>query len=206
MTAWRHGAQSRRHRASRLSYAALALALMALVPAHAAVVYKWTDTDGTVHLSSEKPPPGVPYQKMTVGSSTGSSSKGSSPTGTTTSKGGSASPAQVAKRSEVLSGLQNRECVIALETLDRLTSGTKPTSAAEIARLKQTVELNCSRDPAHRREQEDMAARLRVANGPECVAARNELAEMMAPGSKVPRDRLRAQQAFVDEHCVPPVR
>jgi hypothetical protein len=176
------------------------------VPSDATIVYKWTDAEGTVHLSSEKPPPGVPYEKINVASSTSSSSRKSASGGSTTAKGSTASPAQVAKRGEVLSGLQNRECVIALETLDRLTSGTKPTSAAEIARLKQTVDLNCSHDPARRHEQEDMAAKLRVANGPECVRARNDLAEMMAPGSRTSRDQLRAQQEFVDEHCIPPVR
>jgi hypothetical protein len=29
---------------------------------------------------------------------------------------------------------------------------------------------------------------------------------MMAPGSRTSRDQLRAQQEFVDEHCIPPVR
>jgi len=106
----------------------------------------------------------------------------------------------------VLSSLRNRECVIALEALDRLTSGTKPTSTAELTRLKQTAEVNCSRDAAHRREQEEMAARLRVANGPECVAARNKLVEMTAPGSKATRESLQSQQAYVDEHCIAPVQ
>jgi hypothetical protein len=51
-----------------------------------------------------------------------------------------------------------------------------------------------------------MAAKLRAANGPECVKARNELADMSAPGSKTPSAQLRAQQEFVDAHCIPPVR
>jgi hypothetical protein len=72
--------------------------------------------------------------------------------------------------------------------------------------LKQTAELNCSQDPVRRREQEAMAAKLRVANSPACVAARNQLADMMAPGTAVNRDQLRTQQAFVDEHCTSPVR
>jgi hypothetical protein len=194
-------------RAGRLLALLVTTAFLSATPtALAATVYKWTDADGTVHLSSEKPPPGVAYQKMNVGSSTGSSSKKSASGGNTAPKGAPASAQQVAERSEVLYGLQNRECVIALETLDRLTSGTKPTSAAEIKRLQQTVELNCSRDPSRRREQEEAAAKLRVANGPECVAARNELAGMMAPGARTSREQLRVQQAFVDEHCTPPVR
>jgi hypothetical protein len=96
---------------------------------------------------------------------------------------------------------------VALEALERKTSGAEPTGAAEIRRLKQTAELNCSQDPVRRREQEAMAAKLRVANSPACVAARNQLADLMSPaGAAVNRDQLRTQQAFVDEHCTSPVR
>jgi hypothetical protein len=96
--------------------------------------------------------------------------------------------------------------VVALESLDRKTSAAEPTSAGEIRRLQETVEANCSRDPSHRQQQETMAAKLRVANGPQCVDARNQLGTMLEPGAKIPREQLRAQQIFVDEHCVPPVR
>jgi hypothetical protein len=117
-----------------------------------------------------------------------------------------ASPEVLASRADLLGRLRTRECVIALEALDRKTSGTEPTSADEIRRLKQTADLNCSQDPALRRQQEDMAAKLRIANSPSCVQARNRLADMLAPGSNVPREQLKTQQAFVDEHCTPPVR
>jgi hypothetical protein len=200
---------SRRSRRPATS-AAVLLLVGALLGGQAAAstVYKWTDESGTVHLSTTKPAAGVRYETLNLGST---SSKASRPA----SSGGSVapgkpaqavSPAQVAQRSEVLSSLQNRECVIALEALDRLTSGTKPTSATELTRLKQTAEVNCSRDPARRREQEGMAAKLRVANGPECVASRNKLVEMMAPGSKATRESLQSQQAYVDEHCIAPVQ
>jgi Domain of unknown function (DUF4124) len=200
---------SRRPRQPATS-AAVLLIVGVLLGGHAAAstVYKWIDESGTVHLSTTKPPAGVRYETLNLGST---SSKASRPA----SSGGSVapgkptqavSPAQVAQRSEVLSSLQNRECVIALEALDRLTSGTKPTSATELTRLKQTAEVNCSRDAARRREQEEMAARLRVANGPECVAARNKLVEMKAPGSKATRESLQSQQAYVDEHCIAPVQ
>ncbi len=177
------------------------------VPASASTIYKWVDEHGTMHLSSSKPPAGVKYETLDVSSSPGGGGKASKGGGSSAAKKGpTASPAQAAQRSEVLASLRNRECVIALEALDRLTSGTQPTSAGELNRLKQTSDANCSRDPAHRREQEEMAAKLRVANGPECVKARNELADMTAKGSKATPDRLHAQQAFVDEHCIPPVR
>lgn len=176
-------------------------------PAAAATVYKWTDDSGTVHLSTSKPPAGVHFETLTVASSPGSG---------TTSKSGSArsgsaprpqaSAAQSAERSEVLASLRTRECVIALEALDRLTSGTQPTSADEIKRLKQTAAANCSSDPARRRQQEEMAAQLRVANGPECVKARNELADMTSGRIAASAERKRAQQAFVDAHCIPPVQ
>ncbi len=177
------------------------------MPASASTIYKWVDEDGTVHLSSSKPPPGVQYQTVDVGSAQGGGNKkpsGGSSGGT--SKPSTATPAQAARRSEVISSLRNRECVIALEALDRLTSGTQPTSPTEITRLKQTAAANCSSDPVRRREQEEMAAQLRVANGPECVGARNMLADMTAKRVQATPEQVRAQQAFVDEHCIAPVQ
>ena len=187
--------------------AALLLCTALAVPAAASTVYKWVDEHGTVHLSSSKPPPGVNYQTLSVGSPSPGGRKSPSGGGAHgTGQASSASPAQVARRSEVLASLRNRECVIALEALDRLTSGTQPTSAADLTRLKQTADANCSNDPARRREQEEMAAQLRVANGAECVRARNELADMQAKRARATPEQLRAQQAFVDAHCIPPVQ
>jgi hypothetical protein len=188
----------------RLALATLLVAAALAVPASATTIYKWVDEYGTIHLSSSKPPPGVKYQAVNVGSSTGGGSK--SQTGAGTGRPSAASPAQAAQRSEVLASLRNRECVIALEALDRLTSGTQPTSPAEITRLTQTVDANCSGDPVRRSEQEKMAAKLRVANGPECVSARNALADMTAKRTPATPAQLRAQQAFVDAHCIPPVQ
>jgi hypothetical protein len=182
---------------------ALLLLLLAVDRVPAATVYKWHDDSGTLHLSSDKPPAGVAFERMEVASiaSPGKPATRSGKTATTP-----ASAAQVAERADVLSGLRNRECVVALESLDRKTSATEPTNAGEIRRLQETVEANCSREPSRRQQQETMAAKLRVANGPECVDARNQLGTMLEPGAKIAREQLRAQQTFVDEHCVPPVR
>jgi hypothetical protein len=184
-----------------------ALVAVLLASPAAAQVYRWVDEDGVTHLSTTKPPPGVQAERLEVPRSKSSAGARS---GNRAAAGGSgAAPAtasQVAEREQLLAGLRNRECVIALETLDRLTTGGEPVDPAELRRLQQTAGLNCSRDPARRRQQEELAAKLRVANGPECVAARNRLADMMAPGSAVPRDELRTEQEFVDEHCTPPVR
>ena len=175
-----------------------------------AQVYRWVDDEGVIHLSSEKPPPGVKAERIDIGGSGKRSSPGAKQG--SLSQGGKgpatapASPEVLASRADLLGRLRTRECVVALEALDRKTSGTEPTSADEIRRLKQTAELNCSQDPALRRQQEDMAAKLRIANGPSCVQARNKLADMLAPGSNVPREQLKTQQAFVEEHCTPPVR
>jgi hypothetical protein len=187
----------------------LAACCLLLADPATAQVYRWVDEEGVTHLSSEKPPPGVKAERIDVRSSSkGSSSKSS------TSRTGSAgaapaapvSPQQLAEREDLLGRLRTRECVIALEALERKTSGTEPTSAAELRRLQQTVEANCSQDPTRRLQQEEMAAKLRVANSPSCVEARNRLAAMMAPDSKTPRAALQSQQTFVDEHCTPPVR
>jgi hypothetical protein len=183
----------------------LVLLAASITAAPAATVYKWVDENGTLHLSNEKPRAGVKFERVEIASSPSRSSNRSGSTGSAT-KGPAATAAQVAERSEVLAGLKNRECVIALESLDRKTSGAEVTSADEIRRLQQTVEANCSADPARRREQEDLAAKLRVANGPTCVEARNRLGDLLVPGTKATREAIRTQQEFVDTYCVPPVR
>jgi len=185
----------------------LGIWLAAAGPSALAQVYRWVDAEGVTHLSSEKPPPGVKAERIDIpGASKRSSSTANRSSGSAGSTAAPASPAQVAQREELLGSLRTRECVVALEALERKTSGAEPTGAAEIHRLKQTAELNCSQDPVRRREQEAMAAKLRVANSPACVAARNQLADMMAPGAAPNREQLRTQQAFVDEHCTSPVR
>jgi hypothetical protein len=192
-----------------------AIAVLLAGPAALAQVYRWTDEDGVVHLSSSKPPPGVKAERIELPgskkrSTTPSSSARASSSSSSRSGSGAATPpasaAQVAEREELLGRLQTRECVIALEALDRKTDGAEPTTATELRRLQQTAELNCSQDPARRSQQEAMAAKLRVANSPQCVEARNQLADMMAPGARPPREQLQSQQAFVDEHCTSPVR
>jgi hypothetical protein len=192
---------------SRTASALLLASCLALAGSAAAQIYRWVDNEGVTHLSSEKPPPGVKAERIEIpGTSKRASSTASRSSGSAGSTSAPASPAQVAQREELLGSLRTRECVVALEALERKTSGAEPTGAAEIRRLKQTAELNCSQDPVRRREQEAMAAKLRVANSPACVAARNQLADLMAPGAAVNRDQLRTQQAFVDEHCTSPIR
>lgn len=184
--------------------------LLALITAPVAQsqVYRWVDEDGVTHLSSDKPPAGVKAERIdiprTSKRSTTKSASGSA--GKSGPASPPASPAQVAQRENLLGSLRNRECVIALEALERKTSGSEATGASEIRRLQQTADLNCSRNAAKRREQEEMAAKLRVANSPSCVQARNLLGDMIAPGATFPREQVRSQQQFVHEHCTAPVR
>jgi len=187
------------------------LTVLLASPAALAQVYRWVDENGVTHLSSEKPPAGVKAERIDIRTSssgkrstTGSGSR--SPTGSNQPAPRPASPEQIAGREQLLGQLRTRECVIALEALDRKTGGTEPSSAAEIKRLKQTADRNCSTDPARRRQQEEMAAKLRVANSASCTEARNRLADVMAPGSSASREDVRARQAFVDEHCTSPIR
>ena len=60
--------------------------------------------------------------------------------------------------------------------------------------------------PTRRGEQEQMAARLRVAKGDVCVDARNKLASMLEPGKRPTREQLQTQQEFIEGHCTLPVR
>jgi hypothetical protein len=178
----------------------VATGLLSAAAAQAATIYKWVDEQGTLHLSSEKPPPGVSYERLNV-----ASAPASKPASSSSSTGSGGSAVSAAGRSEVLSKLRVRECVIALEALERLTSGAEPTSAAELKRLQETAARNCSQDPARRREEEEMAAKLRVANSPDCIEARQRLAQMTAGASTVPGEELRSQRQFVAERCTPPV-
>ena len=202
-----------------LSVAATTLLLALTAPAAHAQVYRWVDADGVIHLSSAKPPAGVKAERLQVGRlSRGSTSgaparpsagpvdsAGSGPSAST-SRSPSGNMVLASQREALLSRLRTRECVIALEALDRKTSGAEPTSAADIRRLKQTAELNCSDDPERRRREEELATRLRMANSPACDQARDQLWQMLEPGSGAPRERVRSQQTYVDEHCTPPVR
>lgn len=188
--------------------------------AGAANVYRWVDADGIVHLSSDKPPAGVRYETVSVSSKPGKSASRVPKSGGTpakaTSAGSSAQLAresdrsvagpQAAARAQVLATLGNRECVIALEGLDRLTSGAQATTAEELRRLQQTADANCSKEPSVRRTQEEMAAQLRVANSPVCAQARNRLWDMLEQGAKVAAAQLKAQQEFVDQRCTSPIR
>ena len=175
-------------------------------------VYRWVDAAGVTHLSSEKPAAGIKYERVvlaTTSKSTTSSSgranysAANAPTGTRIT---SASAEQVARRNDMVTSLRTRECVVALESIDRMAKGGQAVEPSEFRRLQQTADQNCSTDPAVRRQQEDMAAKLRVAKGDVCIDARNKLADMLEPGRRPTRDQVKTQQEFIESHCTAPVR
>jgi hypothetical protein len=186
--------------------ACMALALGTPAVAAASTVYKWLDASGVTHLSSERPPAGVKFERIRLDSISSQGSSTSRPKSNSTTRVAAATPEQAARRNEMLSSLQNRECVVALEAIDRIARSGDAVDPTEFKRLQQTADRNCSQDPARRREQEDMAAKLRVAKGDICVEARNELADMLEPGRLPTRDQLKTQQEFIEAHCKAPVR
>ena len=202
-----------RRRATGIATTVVAACLLCVASgASASSVYKWVDASGITHLSSAKPPAGTKYERVVLastGSATATSSRrasygtASAATGTRTT---AASAEQVSRRNEMVTSLRNRECVVALESIDRLAKGGQAVDPAEFSRLQQTADQNCSSDPVVRREQEDMAARLRVSKGDTCVDARNKLADMLEPGRRPTRDQLKTQQEFIESHCTAPVR
>jgi hypothetical protein len=194
--------------ATMVSLCGLALALcLAGAPqgAAAAAVYKWVDATGVTHLSSEKPPAGVKFERLSV-ASTSSSRSGSSSKGAAGTRTAAVSPAQSARRNDTVNALRTRECVMALESLDRMARDGQAVEPAEFTRLQQTADLNCSKDPAERRLQEEQAARLRVSRSDTCVAARNKLASMLDGTQRPTREQLQTQQEFIETHCTAPVR
>jgi hypothetical protein len=198
---------------ARLRGAVLVAAAVLLVSVTTTVanaqVYRWVDDEGVTHLSSEKPPRGVQAERLDIPGTTRrstSSAARTASTGSTSAPAPAVSPARQAEREDLIGRLRTRECVIALEALERKTGGAEATSTTEIKRLKQTADLNCSDDLAKRRQQEEMAMQLRMANSPACDEARDRLWTMLEPDSGTPREQLRRQQAFVDGNCTPPVR
>ena len=202
-----------RRRATGIATTVVAACLLCVASgASASSVYKWVDASGITHLSSAKPPAGTKYERVVL-ASTGNAastssrrasySAASASTGTRTT---AASAEQVSRRNEMVTSLRNRECVVALESIDRMAKGGQAVDPAEFSRLQQTADQNCSSDPVVRREQEDMAARLRVSKGDICVDARNKLADMLEPGRRPTRDQLKTQQEFIESHCTAPVR
>jgi hypothetical protein len=194
--------------AAMASLCGLALALcLAGAPrgVAAASVYKWVDAAGVTHLSSEKPPAGVKFERLSVASTT-SSRSGSSSKGAAGTRVAATTPAQTERRNDTVNTLRTRECVMALESLDRMARAGQAVEPAEFTRLQQTADLNCSKDPAERRQQEEQAARLRVSRGDTCVAARNKLAAMLDGTQRPSREQLQTQQEFIESHCTAPVR
>jgi hypothetical protein len=197
---------------ARATVAAVLLLGFAAGASASSAVYRWVDASGITHLSSAKPPAGIKYERVVLASSGSAapSSSGRASYGAASAPAGTrvmtASAEQVARRNDVVTSLRNRECVVALESIDRLAKGGQAVEPAEFNRLQQTADQNCSKDPAVRREQEDMAARLRVSKGDACVDARNKLADMLEPGRRPTRDQLKTQQEFIESHCMAPVR
>jgi hypothetical protein len=196
----------RRRRATGIATTVVAACLLCIAGgAAASSVYKWVDASGVTHLSSDKPPAGIKYERVVL-ASTQRSAASRTPTHPAGVRVASASPEQAARRGEMIDSLRNRECVVALESIDRLARGGQAVEPAEFSRLQQTADQNCSKDPAVRRQQEDMAARLRVSKGDTCVDARNKLADMLEPGRRPTREQLKTQQEFIESHCTAPVR
>jgi len=189
---------------------ALALCLVgAARNAAAASVYKWVDAAGVTHLSSEKPPSGVKFERLSVASTPSSARPGGTGKNPSVSGGtrvAATTPAQTARRNDTVNALRTRECVMALESLDRMARAGQAVEPVEFTRLQQTADLNCSKDPAERRQQEEQAARLRVSRGDTCVAARNKLAAMLDGTQRPSREQLQTQQEFIETHCTAPVR
>jgi hypothetical protein len=188
--------------------ATLLIAMAVPGPATAATVYKWVDANGITHLSQTKPPAGVAFERFSVGGlkTPGTAKSGTGSARKDTVRLAAASPEQAARRNAVIEELQTRECVVALEAMDRLARSGKPVDPDEFKRLQQTSDRNCSQDPATRRQQEEMAAKYRVARSDQCIEARNRLSEMLEPGRKPTREQLKAQQLFIERHCESPVR
>jgi hypothetical protein len=74
---------------------------------------------------------------------------------------------------------------------------------AELARLDKIIARSCSSDRQARAAQDAEAQRLHVALSPQCAVARDELAAMQQPRSRVPRDVVATKRQLVESSCPP---
>jgi hypothetical protein len=72
---------------------------------------------------------------------------------------------------------------------------------SEIARLQRVVAASCSTEPKTKALQQAEADRLHLALSPACAVARDELAAMEQPRSRVPADRVETQRSLVAAKC-----
>lgn len=72
---------------------------------------------------------------------------------------------------------------------------------AEIARLQQIIDANCSANPQARISEESEAQRLHMVRSPDCTAERDKLSLMSKPGSHDSPDSVAQQRQRVIEKC-----
>jgi hypothetical protein len=72
---------------------------------------------------------------------------------------------------------------------------------AEISRLQQIIDANCSANPQARSNEESEAQRLHAVRSPDCTAERDKLSLMAKPGSHDSPDSVAEQRKRVIERC-----
>lgn len=72
---------------------------------------------------------------------------------------------------------------------------------AEVERLTQLAEQQCSTDPAQRQAQDERAGELVIALSPDCAAARERLATLERPDSRSAPATVERQRQYVAENC-----
>ena len=83
-------------------------------PAAADSVYRWVDQEGVTHISSARPPGNIKAERIDLASTASRR---------TAAANSPRSTGAAAQREAVLANLRERECVYAIESLDRITSG-----------------------------------------------------------------------------------
>ena len=110
-------------------------------------VYRWVDADGVTHISSARPAGSIKAERIDVGHAASNPRHSASASGGGSSTAPRLTAEQLAQRESLLGHLRERECVYALESLDRIDIGKKASDPAERKRLQQTVDQNCSAEP-----------------------------------------------------------
>jgi Domain of unknown function (DUF4124) len=197
------------------------LAAILLVPLLVGTTYRWVDPRGQVHFSDSPPPTGTAYEVVVP-----SRSPSVTPTAPSASQPAhaarEASPAAATEPSSRRAADTASEspddvrCVDALFQLEVLAGDWKVYKPgpgndraylhdrdrpAEVARLSNERDANCSDDPGVLASQNRRASGLFEALSPGCREAREKLQNLQRPTAHSAPSDIEKQQAYIATHC-----
>ena len=197
------------------------LAAILLAPLLLGATYKWVDAQGQVHFTDSPPPTGTAYEVVAAPRSSSASPPAPSvamPAVAAPEAGPAASaeppPPNVADTAGTSAG--DTRCVDALFQLEVLAGDWKVYKPgpgddrtylndrdrpAEVKRLSDERDANCSDEPGMLASQKQRASELFQALSPGCREAREKLQNLQRPTAHSAPSDIEKQQAYIGAHC-----